>query len=86
MISDRLTENFKDAQAQLIGWLFERLTLLKEIVFCFENCSHPQGKNIVLVIKKNLFEFQAEVLLEFAKNLRSQEQFIQTVKGQNNFW
>ena len=23
---------------------------------------------------------------EFAKNLRSLEQFIQTVKGQNNFW
>ena len=23
---------------------------------------------------------------EFAKILRSQEQFIQTVKGQNNFW
>ena len=23
---------------------------------------------------------------EFAKILRSQEQFVQTVKGQNNFW
>ena len=37
-----------------------------------------------LVIKKNL-RFEAEGR-EFAKFLRPQEQFIQTVKGQNNFW
>ena len=30
-------------------------------------------------------KFEAEGR-EFAKNLRSLEQFIQTVKGQNNFW
>ena len=41
-------------------------------------------KKIVLVIEKNL-KFEAEGR-EFAKILRSLEQFIQTVKGQNNFW
>ena len=30
-------------------------------------------------------EFEVEGR-EFAKILRSQEQFVQTVKGQNNFW
>ena len=33
--------------------------------------------------KTNNFEAEGR---EFAKNLRSLEQFIQTVKGQNNFW
>ena len=33
----------------------------------------------------NLLKFEAEGQ-EFAKILRLQEQFIQTVKGKNNFW
>ena len=43
-----------------------------EMVFC----SSDQEK---------LLKFEAEGL-EFAKNLRSLEQFVQRVKGQNNFW
>ena len=35
--------------------------------------------------QEKLLKFQAEGR-EFAKFLRSLEQFIQTVKGQNNFW
>ena len=35
--------------------------------------------------REKLLKFEAEGR-EFAKNLRSLEQFIQTVKGQNNFW
>ena len=35
--------------------------------------------------RENLLKFEAEGR-EFAKNLRSLAQFIQTVKGQNNFW
>ena len=35
--------------------------------------------------RENLLKFEAEGR-EFAKFLRSLEQFIQTVKGQNNFW
>ena len=41
-----------------------------------KNCSSDQEKNL---------KFEAEGR-EFAKFLRSLEQFIQTVKGQNNFW
>ena len=41
-----------------------------------KNCFSDQEK---------LLKFEAEGR-EFAKNLRSLEQFIQTVKGQNNFW
>ena len=44
---------------------------LKDMVFCCQNCSDL------------LFE---AVGREFAKFLRSLEQFIQTVKGQNNSW
>jgi hypothetical protein len=41
-----------------------------------KNCSSDREK---------LLKFKAEGR-EFAKFLRSLEQFIQTVKGQNNFW
>ena len=41
-----------------------------------KNCSSDREK---------LLKFEAEGQ-EFAKFLRSLEQFIQTVKGQNNFW
>ena len=42
----------------------------------FKNCSSDREKPL---------KFEAEGR-EFAKILRSLEQFIQTVKGQNNFW
>ena len=41
-----------------------------------KNCSSDQ---------ENILKFDAEGR-EFAKCLRSLEQFVQTVKGQNNFW
>jgi hypothetical protein len=41
-----------------------------------KKCSSDQEK---------LLEFEAEGR-EFAKVLRSLKQFVQTVKGQNNFW
>ena len=41
-----------------------------------KNCSND---------RENLLKFEAECR-EFATFLRSQEQFIQAVKGQNNFW
>ena len=55
-----------------------------EMVFCYQKCSDLLWEKIVLVIEKNFVKFEAEGR-EFAKFLRSQEQFIQTVKGQNNF-
>ena len=35
--------------------------------------------------REKLLKFEVDGR-EFAKNLRSLEQFIQTVKGQNSFW
>ena len=46
------------------------------MVFCYRNCSSDREKT---------FEIKTEGQ-EFAKCLRLLEQFIQTVKGQNNFW
>ena len=61
-------------------------------------CKYNAGIGILLpklvwpTVRKNcssdgekLLKFEAEGR-EFAKILRSLEQFIQTVKGQNNFW
>ena len=42
-----------------------------EMVFCFQNCSDPLWEKKILVIEKNF--------------LKLLEQFIQTVKDQNNF-
>jgi hypothetical protein len=44
-----------------------------------KNCSSDQEKLLI-------FEAAPRYVLEFANFLRSLEQFIQTVKGQNNFW
>ena len=55
------------------------------MVFCYQNCSNLLREKIILVIEKRLLKFEAEIQ-EFTKFLRSLEQFIQTVKGQNNFW
>ena len=46
------------------------------LTYCEKNCSSDREK---------LLKFEAEGR-EFAKILRSLEQFIQTVEGQNNFW
>ena len=56
------------------------------MVFCYQNCSD------LLTVRKNCssdwgkkIKFEAEGQ-EFAKYLQSLVQFIQTVKGQENFW
>ena len=46
------------------------------MVFCYQNCSDLLWEKIVL----KLLKFEDEGW-EFAKSLRSLEQFIQTVKG-----
>ena len=51
-------------------------SLGREMVFCYQNCSSDREK---------VLKFEAEGQ-EFVKFLRSLEEFIQTVKGQNNFW
>ena len=62
----------------------EAMKIWSGLVFCYLNCSDLLWEKSVQVIEKNL-KFEAEGR-EFEKNLRSREQFIQTVKGQNNFW
>ena len=56
------------------------------MVFHYQNCSdlHTVRKKCSSDREK-LLRFEAEGR-EFAKFLRSLEQFIQTVKGQNNYW
>ena len=60
------------------GRSLENGVLLPELFWLTvrKNCSSDQEK---------LLQFEAEGR-EFAKFLRSLEQLIQTVKGQNNFW
>ena len=49
------------------------------MVFCYQDCSDLLWENFVLSIEKKFWNSR----LNF---LRSLEQFIQTVKGQNNLW
>ena len=55
------------------------------MLFCYQNCSDLQWEKNCSSDRVNLLKFEAEGW-EFAKNLRLIEQFIQTVKGKNNFW
>ena len=55
------------------NWYFVTKIVL---TYCEKKCSSEREK---------LLKFEAEGR-EYAKILRSPEQFIQTVKGQNNFW
>ena len=56
-----------------------------EMVFCYQNCSDLLWEKKCSIDRVKLLKFEAEGR-EFAKILKSLEQFIQTVKGQNNFW
>ena len=63
----------KKKKKYIYHWYFVTKIVL---IFCEKKCSCDREK---------LLKFKAEGQ-EFAKFLRSLEQFIQTVKGQNNFW
>ena len=54
------------------------------MVFCYQKLSQPTVRKKCFSDREKLLKFEAEGQ-EFAKFLRSLEQFIQTVKGQNNF-
>ena len=62
------------------GNLYKKITM----VFCYQNCSDLLWEKNSSD-RENVLKFKAEGR-EFAKFLRSLEQFIQTVKGQKNFW
>ena len=55
------------------------------MVFCYQNCSDLLWEKKCPIDREKLLKLDAEGR-EFAKFLRSLEQFIQTVKSQNNFW
>ena len=55
------------------------------MVFCYQNCSDLLWEKNSSSDREKLLKFEAEGR-EFAKFLRSLVQFIQTVKGRNNFW
>ena len=57
----------------------KRVSILLPKLFC------PTVRKYSSSDREKLLKFKAEGR-EFAKNLRSPEQFIQTVKDQNNFW
>ena len=53
--------------------------------FCYQKLLLTTVRKNCSSDREKLFKLEAEGR-EFAKCLRSLEQFIQTVKGQNNFW
>ena len=55
------------------------------MVFCYQNCSDELWEKKCSSDQEKILKFETEGR-EFAKILRSLEQFVQTVKGQNNFW
>ena len=55
------------------------------IVFSYQDCSDLLWKKKCSSDREKLLKFEAEGR-EFAKKLRSLEQFIQTMTCQNNFW
>ena len=81
MVLQHLTTNWKGGNYFLFLFFLknsEKWYFVTKIVrpTVRKNCSSDREKNL---------KFEAEGR-EFAKCLRSLKQFIQTVKGQNNFW
>ena len=80
--------NWAQCRNGKVNWKIEfqalgkRIQCLVKLVFCYQNCSDLLWEKNILVIEKT-FEIRG---WKFAKILRSLEQFIQTVKVQNNFW
>ena len=77
-----LYSNFSDTQE--IDTIDKPIKLFSEIVFCGQSCSDLMWEKNCSSDWEKLLKFEAEGQ-EFAKFLRSLEQFIQTVKGQNKF-
>ena len=71
-------------QSYFAWWHLYRLVIVNNGILLPKLFWHTVRKNCSSDREK-LLKFEAESR-EFSKNLRSLEQFIQTVKGQNNFW
>ena len=60
------------------------LLICTKVVFCYQNCSDLLWEKNCSSDREKLLKFEAEGW-EFARILRSLEQFVQTVRGPNNF-
>ena len=58
---------------------------MSTMIFCYKNCSDLLWEKKCSIDQEKLLKFEAEGR-EFAIFLRSLEQLIQIVKGQNKFW
>ena len=83
---------FKKFNHSYIGWLLNLLRPLTVLLSIHSSNGILLPKLLWPTVRKNcsidrekLFKFEAEGR-EFAKFLRSLEQFVWIVKGQNNFW
>ena len=65
----------------IIQWLMTGTSM----VFCYQNCSDLHVRKNGLVVEKNFWIWKSRLNMQNVWD-RSLEQFIQTVKGQNNFW
>ena len=63
-----------------------RLPPYKEMVFCFQNCSDLQCEKKMFKWLRKTFEIRDWRPRLLQKILRSLEQFVQKLKGQDNFW
>ena len=78
-MNEKITKIAFGFVASVASWL------RRKMVFCYQNCSDFTVRKNCSTDRENLLKFEGEGQ-EFAKVLRSPEEFIQAVKGQNNFW
>ena len=83
MLSDEVRRNIPDILLATMNILFTKHKVKNGILF--PKLLWPTVRKKYSSGWEKLLKFEAEDW-EFAKFLRSLEQFIQTVKGQNNFW
>ena len=75
-----------------VGYSYKSLCFLSSILFYIWRNWYFVTKIVLTYCEKKMFQWLRKTSIfvgegrEFAKILRSLEQFIQTVKGQNNFW
>ena len=82
----RLMSNIKSSETLLMfdqSWLL--LGNFRSIGILLPKLFWPTVRKNCTIDREKILKFEAEGW-EFAKILRSQQQFVQTVKGQNNVW
>ena len=78
----KFNSNFSQRNEANVKYLFKFFSIwnyISGMVFCYQNCFDLLWEKNVLVIEKNFWGWRPKICNIF-------EKFIQTVKGQNNFW